>query len=367
MASNSVSIASNRLGKGTGVVAILNASAGNMTPALGVAIRSALPDAEVVESRSVEEAREAVRRLARTRPRLLVSGGGDGAVTALINSWRETGVELPPIALLPLGTGNAWAHAVGAPALSDLVLKLKTLPWPLPMRRFNLLEVCGVLCPFAGGGWDASILEGYGRFRDGRFSKFLPRWLRRGVAGYLVSLAGFSLHELTHPHRARVKITAPPPSLTLAAGQQLEHVLPSTLYEGSFSVVAMGTEPEYGFGFKAFPFANAAPGRLNLRVYDRSLPFAAADAVRLWRGLHPIQGMRDFFVSEARLDFDRPVRFQVAGDSFGLRTSVAVRLVRDAVELVDWSSLFDTSQQAPTQFLESPRAPGKKAPHLRSV
>jgi diacylglycerol kinase family enzyme len=356
MTANSVGIASNRLGKGTGVVAILNVGAGRMTPALGVAIRNALPDAEWVESRSVDEAREAVRRLARTRPRLLVSGGGDGAVTALINLWGETGAPLPPIAVVPLGTGNAWAHAVGAPALSELVPKLKTLPWPLPIRRFNLLEVCGVLCPFAGGGWDGSILEGSRRFRDRRFSRLLPRGLCQGVVGYLVSLAGFSLHELTHPHRAHVKITAPPPSLALTADQQMEHVVSSTLYEGSFSVVAMGTEPEYGFGFKAFPFASAAPGRLNLRVYDRSLPFAVADAVRLWRGLHPIQGMHDFFVSEARLDFDRPVRFQVAGDSFGLRTTVEVRLVRDAVELVDWSTLFDTSQHVPAQFLQSQRS-----------
>ena len=62
MTANSVGIASNRLGKGTGVVAILNVGAGRMTPALGVAIRNALPDAEWVESRSVDEAREAVRR-----------------------------------------------------------------------------------------------------------------------------------------------------------------------------------------------------------------------------------------------------------------------------------------------------------------
>jgi diacylglycerol kinase family enzyme len=332
-----------------------------------MAIRNALPSAEFVESRSVEEAREAVHRLARTRPRLLVSGGGDGAITALINLWREAGAELPPIAMLPLGTGNAWAHAVGAPAFDQLVLKLRTLPWPPPTRRFNLLEVCGVLCPFAGGGWDARILEGYRRFQDNRFSRLLPKGLCQGVVGYLVSLAGFSLHELTHPHRARVKITAPPPSLALTAGQQMEHVLSSTLYEGSFSVVAMGTEPEYGFGFKAFPFASAAPGRLNLRVYDRSMPFAAADAVRLWRGLHPIRGMRDLFVSEARLDFDRPVQFQVAGDSFGLRTTVAVRLARDAVELVDWSSLADSSQPVPTQFLRSQRSLAERATHLRSV
>jgi diacylglycerol kinase family enzyme len=111
------------------------------------------------------------------------------------------------------------------------------------------------------------------------------------------------------------------------------------LYEGPINVGGAATTQEWGFGFRAFPFAQHAPGRLSVRCYGAHVLTAARDMRKLWRGAHPIPGMHDFFVTRCRFEFERPVPFQIGGDLAGERTAVELALADTAVKFLDWSRL----------------------------
>ncbi len=328
-----------RVSSGQGVVVLLNANAGKVTAETVAALRQGLPDAQVKLSRSLDAAAAQVKRLALQQPRLLLSGGGDGAVTALINFWRETGRSLPPLGLLPLGTGNAWAHATGTPALRHLLARLPRLDWPLPTRRFNLLEVEGRLCPFAGAGWDTQLLTAYHRHAGGRTAKLLPKALRRGLGGYLTGAARFAIPKALIQFRPRAELITAQPYRTLDRNGGLHRRSPGRLCKGPFSVLGLSTTTQYGFRFEAFPFATAVPDHFNLRFYDRPLALALVDIPRIWRGSPRVRGMRDFFLREVKVAFDEPVPFQIAGDLVGERTEVEARLASETVDVVDWHLL----------------------------
>jgi hypothetical protein len=113
----------------------------------------------------------------------------------------------------------------------------------------------------------------------------------------------------------------------------------AVLYRGPASVAGVATTEEYGFGFRAFPFAHAAPGRVAARVYGAPVLEATRRMLRLWRGEHPMPKMHDFLLTHGRMDFDREVPFQAGGDLAAPRRSFEFRIARDPVELVDWSRL----------------------------
>src|SRR6185312_12923890 len=92
------------------------------------------------------------------------------------------------------------------------------------LRRFDLVEVGGTVAPFAGTGWDAEIIDDFHAQKTG--FGFLPARARNGLAG-----------------RGAV------------------------LYRGPTSVCAAATSAEWGFGFRAFPFAGLVPRRFNFRIY----------------------------------------------------------------------------------------------------
>jgi hypothetical protein len=109
------------------------------------------------------------------------------------------------------------------------------------------------------------------------------------------------------------------------------------LYRGPANVAATGTTTEWGFGFRAFPFAHAAPGRVSVRVYGGPVLTAVRHMFKLWRGEHPVPHMHDYFLTHGRMEFDRPVPFQIGGDVATPRTSFEFRISDSAVDLVDWS------------------------------
>src|SRR5262245_25335196 len=106
-------------------------------------VRRVMPEARLVTTRSLRDAVDAAAELHGDPPDLLVSAGGDGTAVTLLTALRDaasagqaaqsaaggasaTGQSAvapmapvirpaPPLALLPLGTGNGWAHALGAP------------------------------------------------------------------------------------------------------------------------------------------------------------------------------------------------------------------------------------------------------------
>ncbi len=301
--------------------------------------RREMPNARILASSSVEEA----ARFARSGS-LLVSGGGDGTALGLINSFRR---DVMSLGVLPLGTGNAWAHATQAPPWRTAVEKLGARllrGGPLPLRRFELVEVStrggpGTLAHFAGTGWDAEIIDDFHRQKE--TTGVLPRGMRNGLLGYF---QGVFLHTIPRNLRERelveVEITNTGAQALGVDDEGRPFELPGgLLYRGPASVCAAGTAETWGFGFKAFPFAGLVPGRVCLRVYAGKAGEATMNMRRLWRGQHPMPKMFTFLVESARAVFSRPVPFQAGGDRLGYRDQVDYRLAREQVDLVDWPRL----------------------------
>ena len=121
-------------------------------------------------------------------PRTIFIAGGDGTAVAFVNALAQHagGKRLPPLGILPLGTGNGWAHACGAPKLDRCLSLLASLPpsAKLPVRRFGVFEVDGTLAHFAGSGWDAMIIDDYKQQLE---ESGPARFFTKSVYGYLTA------------------------------------------------------------------------------------------------------------------------------------------------------------------------------------
>lgn len=351
---------SHRLGTGAGVAALFNGRARQVSPRVVKQFRKALPDALVLVSHDAAEALEHAKTIAAARPRLVLSGGGDGAAMMLLNLLRQVGMTpFPPLGVLRLGTGNAWSRALGAGPVAQMAEYLPHLTWPLPTRRFHLLEVEGRLCHFAGVGWDALILNDYRRnLEDLAAVPVAGKLLRRygvGFPGYVASLARYSVpRELFHSHQ-RPRCTLHPAGeevFQLDAEGRPHRVSTDPLYDGVVSICGGSTVPEFGFGLRAFPYATTLPGMLNVRIYANSVLKALGEVRELWRGKKPTDGMFDFFSRRLVLRFNRPMPFQIGGDPEGEREEFLLELSEHSVDAVDWTA----AQERIPLFQEAPRA-----------
>jgi diacylglycerol kinase family enzyme len=326
------------------IAVLVNLRARRGSEVMGGLVQRFLPRARVALTRSVEEARAWIdQQLRPNPPALLLAGGGDGTITGLLNELRAQGLALPAIGVLPMGTGNAWAHVTGAPrpavALKQLAAYGERLP---PLRPFSLVRVEGRLAPFAGTGWDAEMVQD---FKSQLASAGPLRGTQAGLRGYLGAMFTRTIPRhifgAGNPQVSVYNLGAP--ALTVDANRAIRP-LPhggtgALLYRGPAGVAGAATSPEWGFGFKAFPFAQAMPHRLSVRVYGGSVLEATRNMFKLWRGAHPLPKMHDFLVERVRMEFDRDVPFQMAGDVLGQRRSLEFELAEESVQLVDWHRL----------------------------
>ncbi|MEO8799925.1 MAG: diacylglycerol kinase, partial [Polyangiaceae bacterium] len=74
-------------------------------------------------------------------------------------------------------------------------------------------------------------------------------------------------------------------------------------------------------------------------VYDRPALLAIKDIPKIWRGQHPLAGMRDWFTSAVRMTFSRPTPLQIGGDAVGERISIEYKVADRQVEVVDFRAL----------------------------
>ena len=345
------------------IAVVVNLRARRGSEAVARSCRAELPRARVLASRSLDEALGFARALSRAPPELLVSAGGDGTAVALINAMRAPAASRPlwarnarlpeliapgPTALgiLPLGTGNGWARALGAPRWRAALQRLGRAAHasePLPLRRFDLVEVFGTLAHFAGTGWDAEIIDDFDAQKTG--PGLLPKKVRQGVWGYLQGLFTRTIPrsfldrtqaevELINTGEDAIAIGSDGRPMPLRGG---EHG--AVLYRGPMSVCAAGTSREWGFGFRAFPFAGLVPRRFCMRVYAGTAAEATMRMGALWRGRHPVPKMHSWLLTRARAFFSRPVPFQAGGDRLGHKTEVDYSLAPEQVDLLDWKAL----------------------------
>ena len=330
------------------VAVVVNLRARRGSEEIGRMVRSALPAARVSVTRSIEDVRRWIdRELAPSPPELLLSGGGDGTATALINELRDRKVEIARLGVLRLGTGNGWANVTGAPRAERAIRHIADLSGEPPTRRFSLVECDGRIAPFLGTGWDAEILSdfraqlaratggdhtsttktingGLYGYLKGVVTKTIPRHVFGGGAANVV-LTNTGEHAMTLDEHGDV--------VPLPGGEP-----GAVLYRGPASVAAAATTEEWGFGFRAFPHAHAAPGRVSVRVYGAPVLEATRNMFKLWRG-DRVPKMHDYFLTAGRMDFDRAVPFQIGGDLQPPRTSFEFRLADARVDLIDWAKL----------------------------
>lgn len=345
------------------IAVVVNLKARRGSEAVARSVRHALPGARVLASRSLGEAADFARDLRAAPPELLVSAGGDGTVVALMNVLRDArGSDVmdsapagtapvllgpPAFGVLPLGTGNGLARATGATrwqsALRDLG-RAAQQKQPLPSRRFDLVEVCGKVAHFAGTGWDAEIIDDFHAQKTGL--GLLPKSARNGLAGYLQGLFTRTIPRHTMARRrTEVELwnTGSDAMTVDDAGRPVplrggEHG--KLLYRGPASVCAAATSPEWGFGFRAFPFAGLVPRRFCMRIYSAHALEATMRMGRLWRGEHPMPKMHTWLLDQCRAVFSDPVPFQSGGDRIGHKSDVVYSLAQEQVDVLDWSRLY---------------------------
>lgn len=343
------------IGRGAEVAAWFNTHAKRVTPHRVAAFRAALPDARIYAPSTFEEAERHADELVKSPPQVLFCGGGDGTIVVLLNALRTRGLtKFPLIGLFKLGTGNGWPSAVGARRYEKELRGLPTLPLAAPSKHFQLCEVEGKVCQFAGVGWDATLLNDYRRNLETRQQQLVAGGvasrLSKGLGGYLYSLFRLTVPgELARAREGGTRLRLEnigEPALTFDADQQRVLVPPSqpTLYEGAMSIGAAGIEPYWGAKFKAFPHALAVPGRMNFRVYDRHVLVGVNNMFKLWGGLE-LPGMHDWWVTGVRLHLSRPMPFQMGGDVMGTREVIDFKMAPEAVDLIDWAAVAKGQHQ----------------------
>ena len=333
---------------GTGLGIMVNANAKRGGRRIAVQIARALPGASVRLTRSLGEVDGWLRSL--TSPtatggaplRCLLAAGGDGTAVALLNGLDRvipSGTPYPPVGILPLGTGNAWAHTTGAHKLGLAVKMLERAGDVLPFRKFGLVDCEGTLTPFAGTGWDAQVLSDYKTQLEQSVGP--GKLVSKSVWGYLSAMLLRTAPKTILFGRPHVTIENLGDEVyTMTADRKLLKLAGvgrgAVLYEGMASVAGAATVPEFGYGFRAYPFAERLLGFLNVRVYDVVPLRGIMDVPKLWRGTHPLRGMHDWFTTAVRMTFSRPVPLQSAGDSVGTRQTVEFRIGARQCDVLDW-------------------------------
>jgi diacylglycerol kinase family enzyme len=329
---------------GAGLAILVNANAKRGGRRVAVQIARALPGASVRLTKTQHEIDAWLRVL--PAPRGVFAAGGDGTAVALVNALARVtppGQDLPVMGVLPLGTGNAWAHALGAPKLHVCLEALARTPGPLPTRRYGLIDAEGTLAHFAGSGWDAMILDDFTRQVEA--SRGPGRTLSKSVYGYVTATLLRTVPKVALFGNPRVVVENLGDEVyALDEGgtpRRLEGVGPGTvLYDAPAGIAAAGTCPEFGYRFKAFPFAERMPGFMNVRVYGKGALGAVASIPELWRGANGIAGMHDWLATHVRMTFSREVPVQIGGDACGTRKTIEFRASGRTARVVHWRRMF---------------------------
>ena len=312
-------------------IAIVNGNARRLRDRQRARLARALPGA-VVFTRSLEEARGAIRAEVARGVDLIVLGGGDGTVvmglTLIGEACRGAGRPEPAIGVLRLGSANAIADAVGASAdpAADLArLARGEGAW----RAMRMLSVLGFRAPFVGVGADAQVLED--REAIARVVERIPgaRWLVGDAALSALSIARRSVQRLAAPSRVHAVISnlgAPaiemkrggPTGRSIAAGE--------VLWKGACTLVAGSTTPYFGFGLKLFAFAGARGDRFHLRCGDAGWLDLLRGAPAAFRGEHFSERISDFLCDHVRIQLEDEVAIEAGGELLGHRRTLEIAL-----------------------------------------
>jgi diacylglycerol kinase family enzyme len=327
---------------------LLNGNAKQVDGGLRSALERVMPSQDVFFSRSAQDAEAIAETVVERGYSTVFTGGGDGTFVGWLNQILDIssarGAPMPRFGVLALGTGNAVAEVVGArpDAQVDDLRAFATGAAPC-VRRLDLLVCDGRRTPFAGVGIDAAVINDY-NWLKGTLSDTALSSLATGVSGYGLAVALRSvpryLLERSAGYCEIVNLGRRAHRLD-ERGRPVGHAIGTgeVLYAGPCMMAAASTVPFYGFGLKAFPYAEARPGMLQLRVATQlSVPTVLWNLNRIWAGSFGHPGLLDFHVERVAVRFERPVPFQIGGDAEGAREQVTFGMDPAGVEMVDFAA-----------------------------
>lgn len=284
-----------------GVVAHAGKSLGGGLPELRrVLARYGCDDPIWHEVKKSRQAPDHLRQALASGAEVIFVWGGDGMVQRCVDAMVKAEGGHAALAIVPAGTANLLAVHLGVPADIDGSVRAGLGGQRLPI---DLGSVNGEhFAVMAGAGFDAEMIKRADRERKERFGRLA--YLAAGAAS----------------------LRTEPVSAVITADGQMFH-------QGKASCVLVGNVGKIIGGFTAFPGARSDDGTLSLgvvtvrnpmqwaRVFGRLATGAAAASplVRITRG------------AEFRLDFDRPVRYQLDGGARHAATKLRVRVHPGAV------------------------------------
>jgi diacylglycerol kinase (ATP) len=183
--------------------------------------------------------------------------GGDGTVHRYLAELVTLGL---PVLVVPCGSGNDFARALGLRSVRDALAAWKkfvsssgnvrsvdlgaivALSGPAPREHY--------FCCVGGVGLDAEVARRASR---------LPRWLRAG-GGYVLSLVPSIFHLSTFP--MKISVASPDDSEALVRHSSQQTVL-----------AAFANAPTYGGGMRIAPQARLDDGQLDLCIIRDINPF----------------------------------------------------------------------------------------------
>ena len=330
------------------VAVVVNGNAKQVTTELVETLDQIVQSGDLYVSRSLDEAKDIARLIVDRGYPTVLTGGGDGTfvqmVSRIVATAEAKGKPLPRFGLLRLGTGNALAWVLGAQRKreSGVVADLARLRTEGGSRKLRLIEMEGILTPFAGLGADAIALEHYGQTKAS-FSKH--RWLRPVASGPLVysaSLLGKTVPKYLLQPALQVRvINEGAPAIRIGQhGKPLGAPLEQgeVLYEGPIRLLAFSTIPYWGFGARVFPYAEDREDRMQLRIVNFGSFEAMVHLRQIWQGTHRSDRMHDFLVEAFSVHCAEPTPVQVGGDVIGKRTVIHARLSDRPIQVVDYYS-----------------------------
>jgi len=329
-----------------GVAVLLNANAKAVNASVRESLSSVVPDEHLFLSTTADEASRIAEAVVERRYRTVFTGGGDGTFVGWVNRILEAAerrrARPPRFGVLALGTGNAVAEMVGARPRRHAHDLARFLRGEVELvRRLDLITCEGRRTPFAGVGVDAAVLNDYNWLRTRLAGTPLAR-LGLGAAGYGLAVALRSaprfLLERRQAYCEIVNLGHPAWRLDATGerfGRPIGHG--ELLFAGTCMLAAASTVPYYGLGLRAFPFAEKAPGMMQLRVATRiDVSTLLVNLPRIWSGGFAHEGLLDFHADRVALRFDRPMPLQVGGDAEGWRDEVTFGMAANSVEIVDF-------------------------------
>ncbi len=324
---------------------LLNANAKHVNGGVRRALEGVVPAKDLFLSRTPDDAHAIADMVVSRRYQTVFTGGGDGTFVAWVNHIvdraERRAVPVPRFGVLALGTGNAVAEVVGARPSGPVEALAAFANGATRLRRLDLLTCEGRRTPFAGVGIDAAVLNDYCWLKGLLADTALSR-LATGVSGYALSVALRSAPRYLLERRPAYceVVNVGRPALRLdGRGRQIGPAIRhgELLYAGPCMMAAASTVPFYGFGLKAFPFAEARPGMLQLRIASQlAVPTVLLNLSRIWSGEFEHAGLLDFHVERVSIRFERPMPLQVGGDAEGMRETVTFGMASAPVEVVDF-------------------------------